>query len=58
MIEIGPMSGMSNVAFYLQSRGLPADGAVADEVLKAAKKSDTTLTEEQVLNIVRSHDSV
>lgn len=55
-IEVGPMSGLSNVNYYLRSRGLPVDDALAREVLEEAKKSDSTLSEERILEIVRSHD--
>jgi 2-isopropylmalate synthase len=55
-IEIGPMSGLSNVTYYLTSRDLPQDYELAQEVLKAAKKSLRTLTEEEILEIVHSHE--
>jgi 2-isopropylmalate synthase len=55
-IEIGPMSGLSNVNYYLGSRDLPTDHRVAQEVLAAAKKSNRTLTEEEILEIVHSFD--
>lgn len=55
-IEIGPMSGLSNVTYYLTSRDLPQDYELAQEVLQAAKKSHRTLTEEEILEIVHSHE--
>ena len=54
-IEIGPMSGLSNVHFYLRSRDLPNDDGLARVVLEEAKKSDSTLSEERILEIVRTH---
>ena len=54
-IEIGPMSGLSNVNYYLSSRDLPQDYELAQEVLTAAKKSHRTLTEEEILEIVHAH---
>ena len=54
-IEIGPMSGLSNVTFYLKSRGIPDDDSLAKEVLEEAKKSDSTLSEERIMAIVESH---
>jgi 2-isopropylmalate synthase len=54
-IEIGPMSGLSNVNHYLSSRDLPQDYELAQEVLTAAKKSHRTLTEEEILEIVHAH---
>ena len=52
-IEIGPMSGGSNVTYYLRSRELPASADVVQAVLEAAKKSTRILEEEEILEIVR-----
>jgi 2-isopropylmalate synthase len=51
-IEVGPMSGRSNVIFWLESRGLPATDDVVERVFAAAKASNRTLTHEQVQAIV------
>lgn len=51
-IEIGHMSGMSNVQYYLASRGLDNSHEVAQAVLQAAKKSARVLSEEEILEIV------
>jgi 2-isopropylmalate synthase len=51
-IEIGPMSGRSNVIFWLERRGLPATDDVVDRVFAAAKGSNRTLTRDQVQSIV------
>jgi 2-isopropylmalate synthase len=56
-IEIGPMSGLSNVNYYLTSRDLPAEHALAQEILAAAKKSNHTLTEEEILEIVHTFNN-
>jgi 2-isopropylmalate synthase len=53
-IEIGHMSGGSNVLHYLRSRGLPTDQAVVDAVMAAAKRSERLLTEEEILEAVRT----
>jgi isopropylmalate/homocitrate/citramalate synthase len=53
-IEIGPMSGRSNVVFWLESRGLPATDAVVDRIFAAAKASNRTLTHDQVQALVDS----
>ena len=53
-IEIGHMSGMSNVQYYLASRGLDNSHVVAQAVLQAAKKSARVLGEEEILEIVSS----
>ena len=49
IIEIGPMSGKSNVLYWLERRGIPADEALVNRIFEAAKKSSRVLTEEEVL---------
>jgi len=51
-IEVGPMSGRSNVVFWLERRGLPATEEIVDRIFSAAKKSNRTLTHEQVQRII------
>src|SRR5207244_3849351 len=51
-IEVGPMSGKSNVVFWLESRGLPATDEIVDRIYAAAKASDRMLTHEQIQNLV------
>jgi len=51
-IEVGPMSGRSNVIFWLESRGLPATDEIVDRIFAAAKASNRTLTHQQVQAIV------
>jgi 2-isopropylmalate synthase len=53
-IEIGHMSGTSNVLFYLNARGLPSDDEVVEAVFAVAKKSERLLTEQEVLGAVES----
>lgn len=57
VITIGPMSGRSNVQFWLQKRGLAATDEVVNAVLERAKHSDRILTDpeiEALVNKVRS----
>jgi 2-isopropylmalate synthase len=51
-IDIGPMSGKSNVIFWLESRGLPATDAVVERIFAAAKASSRTLTAEQINTLI------
>jgi 2-isopropylmalate synthase len=51
-IDIGPMSGKSNVIFWLESRGLPATDAVVERIFAAAKASSRTLTAEQIQTLI------
>jgi len=50
-IEVGPMSGRSNVIFWLESRGLAATDEIVDRIFAAAKASNRMLTHEQVQSI-------
>jgi 2-isopropylmalate synthase len=52
-IEIGPMSGNSNVIYYLNAHGLPGTAEVVHAVMQAAKHSTKVLTLEEVGEIVR-----
>jgi 2-isopropylmalate synthase len=52
IIDIGPMSGKSNVLFWLERRGMPATDEVVDKIYKRAKGSDHTLTEREILECV------
>jgi 2-isopropylmalate synthase len=52
-IEVGHLSGASNVHFFLTNRGLSDDDSVCEAILNAAKKSERLLTEEEVLEIFR-----
>jgi isopropylmalate/homocitrate/citramalate synthase len=49
VIEIGPMSGKSNVLFWLERHGIPADDALVNRIFDAAKQSARVLTDEEVL---------
>jgi 2-isopropylmalate synthase len=51
-IDVGPMSGRSNVVFWLERRGLQATDEIVDRVFAAAKKSNRTLTHDQIMRIV------
>jgi 2-isopropylmalate synthase len=48
-IEVGPLSGRSNVTFWLEKRGIPVSEQVVDRVFKRAKSSPTVLTEAEIL---------
>ena len=49
IIEIGPMSGKSNVIFWLERRGVPPTDELVDRIFQRAKASDRCLTEEEIL---------
>jgi 2-isopropylmalate synthase len=55
-IDIGPMSGKSNVVFWLEKRGITPTDAVVDRIFRRAKASPTVLTEEEILEAVYQTD--
>jgi 2-isopropylmalate synthase len=52
VIEIGPMSGRSNVIYWLEKRGIAADAELVDLIFNAAKKATHVMTEEEILSII------
>lgn len=54
-IEIGPMSGLSNVKHWLRARGHdPDDEESGRRIYEAAKRSNHTLTEEEITALMRT----
>jgi 2-isopropylmalate synthase len=51
-IEVGPMSGRSNVVFWLESRGLSVNDDLVDRIFAAAKESNRMLTHDQIQAIL------
>ncbi len=49
-IEVGPMSGKSNVVFWLERHGIDADEEMVDRIFRRAKASLTVLTEQEILS--------
>jgi 2-isopropylmalate synthase len=52
-IEIGPMSGVSNVTFWLNKRGIEPSPQVVESIFAAAKKGKTVLEEREILRLAR-----
>jgi 2-isopropylmalate synthase len=53
-IDVGPMSGKSNVVFWLERRGYVATDELVDRIFVKAKSSATVLTEADLIAEVRS----
>jgi len=51
-IEVGPMSGLSNVQCWLEAHGIEARPELVDAVFRRAKESDQILTDEEILAVV------
>jgi isopropylmalate/homocitrate/citramalate synthase len=54
IIDVGPMSGKSNVLFWLERHKISASQDVVDRIYRRAKESDHTLTEEEIWECVPS----
>ena len=48
VIDIGPMSGKSNVLFWLEQHGFTASDDLVERIYKRAKNSDHTLSEAEI----------
>lgn len=55
VIEIGHMSGMSNVRFYCEKRGIKVDDELCKAILARAKQCAWTLTDAEVSEVVTTH---
>jgi 2-isopropylmalate synthase len=55
MIEIGHMSGKSNIIYWLQQNGFEPQYELVDNLFEAAKKSTTILKDSQILSIIKKH---
>jgi 2-isopropylmalate synthase len=48
IIDIGPMSGKSNILFWLERHRIPPSGEVIERIYRRAKSSDHTLSETEI----------
>ncbi|HEV2489993.1 MAG TPA: LeuA family protein [Candidatus Acidoferrales bacterium] len=51
IIEIGPMSGRSNVTFWLEKHGIPATDELVDRIFQAAKQAERVMSDEELLEL-------
>jgi 2-isopropylmalate synthase len=51
-IRIGPMSGRSNVSYWLEERSIEATEERIDRIFQAAKQSDRLLEEEEIFGLL------
>ncbi|RLB51652.1 MAG: 2-isopropylmalate synthase [Deltaproteobacteria bacterium] len=54
-ICIGPMSGASNVSYWLESRGRGTTPGLVEAILKVAKQSDHNLSDDEVKAVIGRH---
>ncbi len=55
IIEIGPLSGRSNVVYWLKKHGYTPEDALVDELFAYAKQSDHILTDEEIHTFIDSY---
>jgi isopropylmalate/homocitrate/citramalate synthase len=48
IVEIGPMSGKSNVIYWLARHGIPESDEIVNRIYEAAKQSTRVLTEDEI----------
>jgi 2-isopropylmalate synthase len=53
VIEIGPMSGRSNVIYWLEKRGLEPNEERVNRIYDCAKKSSAVLEESEILELLK-----
>lgn len=51
VIEIGPMSGKSNILFWLERHHIPTDDGLVNRIFDAAKQSARVLTDAEVFSL-------
>ena len=54
-IDVGPMSGKSNVIFWLERHGYAADDELVDRIFTKAKSASMVLTTDEILEQVAEH---
>ena len=52
LIEIGPMSGKSNVIFWLERKGIEPTEARVERLFQHAKQCNATLTDEEIMKVL------
>jgi 2-isopropylmalate synthase len=58
IIEIGPMSGKSNVHFWLEQHGIPDTAELVERIFQRAKNSAKSLTDAEILECCRAAGAV
>jgi 2-isopropylmalate synthase len=56
-VDVGPMSGRSNVIFWLEKRGLKATDEAIDRIFAKAKGSASVLSEKEILSEIDDQES-
>jgi len=54
-IEIGPMSGESNVSYWLERRGIKPTPELVEKIFDAAKNSNRILKDDEIMTLIRQN---
>jgi len=54
-IEIGPMSGQSNIIYWLQQHDMHPEKELVEKIFNYAKQSNTLLTDSQIFSLINKH---
>ena len=54
IIEVGPLSGRSNVIHWLEKRGIPATDELIERIVEVAKQSERVLSDDDIQAVVDS----
>jgi 2-isopropylmalate synthase len=52
VVEIGPMSGKSNVIYWLEKRGIEASDDRVTRIFERAKQASAVLADEEIMRLV------
>ena len=55
IIDVGPMSGKSNILFWLERHSMPVSDEVVERIFRCAKSSDHTLSDDEILACVKEN---
>jgi hypothetical protein len=58
VIEIGPMSGLANVTYWLDRHGYVAAPALVDRIFREAKAAKAVLTDETIHRLAREAGAI
>jgi 2-isopropylmalate synthase len=51
VVEVGPMSGKSNVVYWLEKRGLDASEETVNRIYEGAKQASAVLTDDEIMQM-------
>ncbi len=54
VITVGPMSGKSNIIYWLEKRGFPAGETLVNAIFDKAKQSSRLLRDDEILAVVKA----